>query len=151
MHKALPILLLIAILLVSGCTSAPAANAPTATPDAGAVPDAGSATATPEPSATPEPALKTFSLTGDHFRFLLAGVESPDLRVSVGDRVRIEFTSEDGSHDWVIDEFNARTPLTAAGKSSSVEFIADFAGTFEYYCGVPGHRANGMKGSLIVE
>ena len=32
-----------------------------------------------------------------------------------------------------------------------VEFTVDKTGTFEYYCSVGQHRANGMVGNLIVE
>jgi len=34
--------------------------------------------------------------------------------------------------------------------TSFVEFVADQTGTFEYYCNMPGHRANGHVGTLIV-
>jgi hypothetical protein len=38
-----------------------------------------------------------------------------------------------------------------AGASDVVEFTADKAGTFEYYCSVGNHRAMGMKGTLTVK
>ena len=95
--------------------------------------------------------VKIFKITGDNFRFFMEGVESPDLRVKEGDRVRIDFTNEEGFHDWKIDEFNASTAQISAGQSESIEFVADRKGTFEYYCSVGQHRANGMKGNLIVE
>jgi nitrite reductase (NO-forming) len=37
------------------------------------------------------------------------------------------------------------------GETTSVEFVADKTGTFEYYCSVGAHRAMGMTGSLVVE
>ena len=95
--------------------------------------------------------VKIFVITGAHLRFFMDGVESPELRVKQGDRVKIEFTSTEGFHDWELDEFNAATGRVAAGSSTSVEFIADKKGTFEYYCSVGEHRANGMKGVFIVE
>lgn len=95
--------------------------------------------------------LKTFVLTGENFRFIMDGAQNPDLRVNVGDRVRIEFTSDEGFHDWTVDEFNAATSKVNAGQSAFVEFTADSEGTFEYYCSVGSHRAAGMKGRLIVE
>ena len=95
--------------------------------------------------------MKTFFLTGANLRFFSNGVESPELRVKQGDSVRIEFASTDGFHDWVLDEFNASTNRVGAGASSSVEFVADKKGTFEYYCSVGQHKANGMKGVFIVE
>ena len=73
-----------------------------------------------------------------------------EIRVNVGDTVRITYRNGGGRHDWVIDEFDAATPLLNAGQSATVEFVADQAGTFEYYCGVPGHRAGGMVGQLVV-
>ena len=94
---------------------------------------------------------KTFSLTAKNFRFYMDGVESPELRVKEGDKIRIELVSEQGFHDWVLDEFNAKTSQINAPASSFVEFIVDKKGTFEYYCSVGQHRINGMKGVFIVE
>jgi len=91
------------------------------------------------------------NLTSSHFRFYLNGVESPELKVKEGDKVKIILNNEEGFHDWKIDEFNAATQQVSAGKVTSVEFIADKKGTFEYYCSVGQHRANGMLGKLIVE
>lgn len=95
--------------------------------------------------------VKTFVLTGENFKFLMNGQEAPELRVKEGDKVRIEFTSADGFHDWVVDEFNAATERVQTDGSTFVEFIADKKGTFEYYCSVGQHRENGMIGNLIVE
>ena len=95
--------------------------------------------------------VKTFVITGDHLRFFIDGVENPEIRVKQGDRVKIEFESTEGFHDWGIDEFNASTEKVNPGKPTSVEFVADKKGTFEYYCSVGQHRANGMAGKFIVE
>ena len=91
-------------------------------------------------------------ITSSHLRFFLDGVESPELKVKQGDTIRIEFVNEEGFHDFVLDEFvGARTKQMAAGNSETIEFVADKKGTFEYYCGVGQHRANGMYGKFIVE
>ncbi len=74
-----------------------------------------------------------------------------EIRVKKGDTVKIQFTNKEGFHDWVIDEFNARTKQLQAGQTETIEFVADKTGTFEYYCSVGQHRANGMVGKLIVE
>jgi heme/copper-type cytochrome/quinol oxidase subunit 2 len=96
--------------------------------------------------------VKTFVLTGVNYRFLLDGVEAPDLRVKVGERVMVEFTSTEGYHDFVVDEFNTATERVRPDDGKTmVEFVADKKGTFEYYCSVGAHRAQGMKGNLIVE
>ena len=89
---------------------------------------------------------EVFNITGKNFEF-----SSTEIRVKEGDTVTINFTSNSGFHDWVVDEFNAATARVQAGDSSSVTFVADKTGTFEYYCSVGSHRANGMVGKLIVE
>ncbi len=74
-----------------------------------------------------------------------------EIRVKKGDKVRVTFKNEEGFHDWVLDEFNAKTKQISAGQEEVVEFTADKTGTFEYYCSVGKHRENGMVGTLIVE
>jgi len=96
--------------------------------------------------------VKKFVITGSHLRFFIDEVENPDIKVKQGDKVRIEFTSTEGFHDWKLDEFAAATEkVNPADGTTSVEFIADKKGKFEYYCSVGRHRENGMKGNLIVE
>lgn len=98
------------------------------------------------------PTVKTFEITASHLRFFLNGVESPELRVKQGDTVKIVFTNEEGFHDFVLDEFSgARTKQIKAPGTETIQFVADKKGTFEYYCSVGQHRANGMKGTFIVE
>lgn len=94
---------------------------------------------------------KVFNISGKNFAFMMDGKENPDIRVKRGDIVRVEFMSDSGFHDWVVDEFGAATTKVQAGGTTFVEFVASEKGTFEYYCSVGQHRANGMKGNLIVE
>ena len=114
---------------------------------------------TPTPTPGPEPIkddiddvdvlppqAKFFNLTGRNFVF-----SQTEIKVKKGDVIQINFESTDGLHDWVVDEFNARTERVNPGTKTSVEFIANKTGTFEYYCSVSIHRAAGMKGKLIVE
>ena len=70
--------------------------------------------------------------------------------VNEGDTVTINFASTDGFHDFVIDEFNVASERVQTDGSTSVTFVADTAGTYEYYCSVGSHRANGMVGRLVV-
>ncbi|HEY4499315.1 MAG TPA: cupredoxin domain-containing protein [Candidatus Paceibacterota bacterium] len=90
--------------------------------------------------------FKEFKVTGSPFKFSVT-----EMKVKLGDTVRIVFTNEKGVHDWVVDEFNARTKQLQEGQTETIEFVADKTGTFEYYCSVGTHRAMGMKGNLIVE
>ena len=74
-----------------------------------------------------------------------------EIRVKQGDTVRIVFSNAGGQHDFTIDEFNVKTPLTQTGDTQEVEFVASQTGEFEFYCSVANHRAQGMVGTLIVE
>lgn len=90
--------------------------------------------------------VKEFTVSGKNFEHSLK-----EIRVKQGDTVRINFSSTSGFHDWTVDEFAAQTQQVQTGGSSSVEFVADQAGTFEFYCSVGQHRQFGMVGKLIVE
>ncbi|WP_076489467.1 plastocyanin/azurin family copper-binding protein [Alkalispirochaeta americana] len=75
-----------------------------------------------------------------------------EIRVNRGDRVRVTYRNGGGRHDWRVDEFEgAATRMLSAGRSETVEFVADQAGTFVFYCSVPGHRQAGMYGRLVVK
>ena len=73
-----------------------------------------------------------------------------EMKVKKGDTVRITVTNTAGIHDFVIDEFDVQkeTPLN---EPVVIEFVADKAGTFEYYCSKYNHRQIGQRGNLIVE
>ena len=91
-------------------------------------------------------ATKMINIAGSNFSFDLT-----EIKVKKGEKVKIIFNNKEGFHDWVIDEFNARTPKLQSGQTAEVEFVADKTGSFEYYCSIGSHRAMGMKGKLIVE
>jgi plastocyanin len=73
------------------------------------------------------------------------------IRVKVGEKVKIVMTSKDMLHDFNIDELGVSLPKTRSGQTNSIEFTATKAGSFEYYCSVSDHRAKGQVGTLIVE
>ena len=93
-----------------------------------------------------DPDAVVINVTGHNFEF-----DPTEIRVKEGDTVVINFTSTDGFHDWALDAFDAKTARVATGDTSSVTFVADAKGSYEYYCSVGNHRANGMVGTLIVE
>ena len=72
------------------------------------------------------------------------------MSVNKGDTVKITVKNVNGTHDFKIDEFNVSTRTLNTGETQTITFVADKAGTFEYYCSVGNHRAMGMVGTLIV-
>lgn len=89
---------------------------------------------------------KIFTVTGTNFAFVPA-----EIKVKKGDKIKIILKNDAGFHNLLIDKFNVKTANIGAGKTDTIEFIADQAGSFEYYCGIGNHRAMGMKGNLIVQ
>lgn len=133
-------------------------NNDTSMPDAGTTETVTPTTETtqPEPSdagmefpildANTDASVKAYNIAGVNHLF-----DVKEIRVQEGDTVTINFISDDGFHDFVIDEFDAATEKVRPGTPTSVTFVADKKGTFEYYCSVGDHRARGMVGNLIVE
>jgi plastocyanin len=89
--------------------------------------------------------VKEVTITNDGYDYLPS-----EIRVNVGDTVRLTFENGGGFHDWVLDEFDAATSRITGGQSETIEFTADQAGTFEFYCSVGNHRALGMVGDFVV-
>jgi plastocyanin len=89
---------------------------------------------------------KAFEVDGSNFKF------SPStLTVNEGDTVKITFKNTQGFHNFIIDEFNAKSKTIQANQTDELTFVANKKGTFEFYCGVGNHRAMGMKGTLTVK
>lgn len=110
------------------------------------------ATPTPTTSTTSAPStgtqndvVKEFTVTGKNFSFAPAAMS-----VKRGDRVRITFVNESGTHDLRVDGYNVGTKVIQGGASETFEFVADKTGSFEYYCSIGQHREMGMKGTLTV-
>jgi len=115
----------------------------------------------PQKQATTKQSDKTFTLsTGwSHNGFVFVGAgqatkgqNNPTLHVKQGDLVKIVLKDGDGVvHDIVIPAFHASSAnVTSKGDQTNLVFRADRAGTFSYYCSIPGHRALGMEGKLVV-
>ncbi len=90
--------------------------------------------------------VNQISIRGGSFYF-----KPNEIRAKVGTKVSIIFTNDEGTHNFVIDEFNVKSQTIKGGAMTTVEFTPDKTGTFEFYCSVGNHRAMGMKGTLIVE
>lgn len=104
-------------------------------------------------TSPPAAAVKEFTMTS--FYEVVDGQPKPqfsmkEITVKKGDKVRIKVTNTKGNHDFNIDEYNIRqaTPLD---QEVTIEFTADQAGEFVYYCSTPNHRALGQWGTLKVE
>ena len=95
---------------------------------------------------------ETLEVTMDTGEFFFA----PDtLEVKPGQTVELTLTNSEGEmpHDFVIDELDVQSDEIVQGEETVVTFTVpeSAAGeTYEFYCSVGQHRANGMVGTLVV-
>lgn len=70
----------------------------------------------------------------------------------VGERIALTLTNNGKMpHDIKFDDLGVATKVLEPGKSETIYFNLDKAGTYEYYCSVGNHKAQGMVGKLIVK
>ena len=82
----------------------------------------------------------------------ILGKVNPDLHVPENAVVQINVINGDGAiHDIAVPEFDTKSDtITGKGASTSIVFRTGKSGTYEYLCTLPGHKAAGMFGKLIV-
>lgn len=90
-------------------------------------------------------AARRIEVVADDFSF-----EPDEITAEVGEDLAIVLSSEDLLHDFTIDELDAHV-VADRGETAEGGLRADEAGEFTFYCSVPGHRAAGMEGTLVVE
>lgn len=80
------------------------------------------------------------------------GEINPDLHVPENAVVQISIINGDGAvHDIAVPEFGAQSDqIIGKGSATTIVFRATKNGTFEYWCTLPGHKAAGMFGNIIV-
>ncbi len=100
----------------------------------------------PELSGKLEDGIRTIEVKASRYKF-----EPDPIVVKLGEKVRLVVTSTDVAHGIAISEFKVKLSVPA-GKTESVEFVADKQGEFHAYCSVycgPGHGH--MHASFIVK
>lgn len=71
------------------------------------------------------------------------------LDLSAGEDVAIVLHSEDQRHDFTV-EGKGLVVDVSGGKTASGGLRFAKAGTYTFYCSIPGHRAAGMVGTITV-
>ncbi|MFQ5876005.1 MAG: cupredoxin domain-containing protein [Dehalococcoidia bacterium] len=101
----------------------------------------------PKPTATPTPAV---TKPGEAVVIATYPAFHPSaITVVKGETIHLKITSTDRSHTFTIDELGINISVDA-GQTVTKEIKVDKAGTFTFYCAVPGHRGAGMEGTLSV-
>ncbi len=74
------------------------------------------------------------------------------LNLKKGETVKVVFKNVGAlPHDLAVDEIGLKTKIIKGGEADTVTFTADKTGSFEMYCSVGNHRAQGMKGPVVVQ
>jgi uncharacterized cupredoxin-like copper-binding protein len=85
------------------------------------------------------------ALTASHTKF-----GQVEIRAKVGETVALRLDNADSvPHSFDIDAFNIHAPMPV-GNPGLALFKASTAGSYTFYCSMPGHREAGMVGTLIV-
>lgn len=83
------------------------------------------------------------------------GYSVTELTMKPGETKAIKLTNSGGLHDFVIDELGVHSKDINEGETDTFTItIPDDAApgtTYEYYCSIGNHRAQGMVGTLTVE
>lgn len=119
-------------------------------------------TTTPQQTTTPARNVVSLTLYLNDYGFN-ASRGGPTIRAYVGDLVRINLVGNGSGpivHDFVLDEkspspYNVRSNRLSRGQTQTIEFIANFAGTFKYYCSVAppaglSHRDRGQEATIEI-
>lgn len=90
------------------------------------------------------PTEATLDVSAAEFAFTPGGLRAP-----ADAAVAVRFSNAGTiQHDFTIDEANLKV-VVAPGETGTGTF-ALAAGTYTFYCSVPGHREAGMEGTLTV-
>lgn len=101
------------------------------------------AKAPPTAKASPSVAGVVLSFTGAEYAFT-----PPTMKASAG-KTTIRFTNKGVvEHDFVIDALKVKI-LAKPGKTAEATVTLK-AGTYTFYCTIPGHLQSGMQGKLTV-
>lgn len=104
-------------------------------------------TSTTTPSVEVQAGVKEITVIGTEFNF-----NPSSISVKTGEKVKITFKNNGRtSHNLTLDKLEVGTKTINPGKTDIVEFTSPSSGSYSFFCSVPGHRASGMEGNLIVE
>jgi len=75
--------------------------------------------------------------------------EPERLRAGAGEELALALSSTDSPHDFAIDGLG-RVADVAGDETRTERLRIDDAGTYDFYCTIPGHRSAGMEGTIVI-
>lgn len=78
--------------------------------------------------------------------------DQAELRARPGELVALRLENPHAApHSFDIDALEVHVSMPSGKEALALFKVPDAPGTYEFYCGVPGHREAGMVGTLIIE
>ena len=115
----------------------------------GVVPETQATPTTAETQATPssEEAAQMVTVEGTDYSF------SPStINLTRDKEVTITFKNMGKlPHNLVISDLGVSTDTITPGKETTVTFVPEEVGTFEFICSIGNHEEKGMKGTVVVK
>ena len=141
MRKAIwAALMALAIVASVAACSGSEGSTPAPAPQTGSS-DAASGTESPEPGAT----AGTVMVSGKEFAFDPTTIELP-----ADTPTAVAFTNEGNiEHDLTIEGYEGEALIATAGQTQTGTYTLP-AGTYKFYCSIPGHESAGMVGTIEV-
>lgn len=157
MNKKMIFLVFSTALAFAACTPAtkpsPITDTPTDTTQETMVAPDKDTTMMAETSETENPNLMAeadYTVEMANFRF-----SEPEMEAEPGQTLTVKLVGKDMLHDLVIDELDVKSNQLKAGEEETIEITvpatAKPGDTYEYYCSVGNHKAQGMVGTLTVK
>ncbi len=109
------------------------------------------ATASPVAATPADEAAGSGDAEGVEITTVDIAFEPNEFTIPAGTDVVVTITNEGVlEHDFHVEELGIASDLLGNGETTTVTINAE-AGTYEFFCAVPGHREAGMVGTLTVE
>lgn len=93
-----------------------------------------------------EPGARKIPVSATSFEF-----DPDEITVEAGEDVAIVLSSDDVSHDFVVDGQGGHIVGTDGAGTARGGLTIDKRGKYTFYCSLPGHRDGGMEGTIVVE
>lgn len=104
-----------------------------------------------EAETSPESETSTGSVKEVTMEMYNWGITMNPVTLNKGDTVKLTVKVKDGRHQLAMPAFDVKTDELGAGEETTLTFVADEAGSFDYFCSLPcgkGHKD--MRGKLVV-
>lgn len=86
------------------------------------------------------------TIKGEDIKF-----DTTSISAKVGQAVTVTLENTGAlDHSFIIDALNVKIENVKPGATGSATFTPTAAGTYTFYCNVPGHKEAGMTGTLTV-